>query len=96
LDFKFREEIQMSGKKVAVFGIYSNRAVVENATDSLVKAGFPTSDISVLLPESLGGPKEMKLWNGPVEKDISSTGEASVDSNKTNRYVSSKAASDKR
>src|ERR1700757_124528 len=49
----------MSGKKVAVFGIYSTRAAVENATDSLVKAGFPTSDISVLLPESLGGSKEM-------------------------------------
>ena len=49
----------MSGKKVAVFGIYSTRAAVENATESLVKAGFPTSDISVLLPESLGGPKEM-------------------------------------
>ena len=49
----------MSGKKVAVFGIYSTRIAVENATDSLVKAGFPTSDISVLLPESLGGPKEM-------------------------------------
>src|SRR6202051_806768 len=49
----------MSSKKVGVFGIYSTRAAVENATDSLVKAGFPTSDISVLLPESLGGPKEM-------------------------------------
>jgi len=49
----------MSGKKIAVFGIYSTRTAVENATDSLVKAGFPTSDISVLLPESLGGPKEM-------------------------------------
>jgi hypothetical protein len=49
----------MSGKKVAVFGIYSTRAAVENATDSLVNAGFPISDISVLLPESLGGPKEM-------------------------------------
>jgi hypothetical protein len=49
----------MSGKKVAVFGIYSTRSAVENATDSLVKAGFPTTDISVLLPESLGGPKDM-------------------------------------
>jgi len=49
----------MSGKKVAVFGIYSTRTAVENAADSLVRAGFPTSDISVLLPESLGGPKEM-------------------------------------
>lgn len=49
----------MSGKKVAVFGIYSTRTAVENATDSLVKAGFPTTDISVLLPESLGGPKDI-------------------------------------
>jgi hypothetical protein len=49
----------MAGKKVAVFGIYSSRAAVENAADALVKAGFPASDISVLLPESLGGPKEM-------------------------------------
>ena len=49
----------MSGKKVAVLGIYSTRAAVEKAADSLVKAGFPTSDISVLLPESLGGPMEM-------------------------------------
>jgi hypothetical protein len=49
----------MAGKKVAVFGIYSTRAAVENAADALVRAGFPSSDISVLLPESLGGPKEM-------------------------------------
>jgi hypothetical protein len=49
----------MAGKKVAVFGIYSTRVAVENAADSLVTAGFPASDISVLLPQSLGGPKEM-------------------------------------
>src|SRR6202167_748471 len=49
----------MSSKKVGVFGIYSTRVAVENATDSLIRAGFPTSDISVLLPESLGGPKDM-------------------------------------
>ncbi len=49
----------MSGKKVGVFGIYSTRTAVENAADSLVKMGFPTSDISVLLPESLDGPKDM-------------------------------------
>jgi hypothetical protein len=49
----------MSDKKVAVFGIYSTRGAVENATDALVKAGFPTSDISVLLPESVSGPKDM-------------------------------------
>src|SRR6202161_658212 len=49
----------MSNKKVGVFGIYSTRIAVENATDSLVRAGFPTSDISVLLPESPGGVKDM-------------------------------------
>lgn len=49
----------MSGKKVAVFGIYSTRAAVEDATDALIQAGFPASDISVLLPESMGGPKDM-------------------------------------
>jgi hypothetical protein len=49
----------MSGKKVGVFGIYSTRVATENAIDSLVRAGFPVSDISVLLPESLGGPKDM-------------------------------------
>lgn len=49
----------MSGKKVGVFGIYSTRAGVENGADSLVKAGFPSPDISVLLPESLAGTKEM-------------------------------------
>ena len=49
----------MSGKKVAVFGIYSTRSAVENAMDSLVTAGFSTSDISVLMPETLGGGKYM-------------------------------------
>src|SRR6202166_2336042 len=49
----------MSGKKVAVFGIYSTRSASENGADSLMNSGFPASDISVLLPESLGGPKDM-------------------------------------
>jgi hypothetical protein len=57
--FEFKGEIQMSGKKVGVFGIYSTRVAVENATDSLIRAGFPAADISVLLPESLGGPRDM-------------------------------------
>ncbi|MGB2669466.1 MAG: hypothetical protein WA621_16130 [Candidatus Acidiferrum sp.] len=49
----------MSGKKVGVFGIYSTRTGVENGVDSLVRAGFPSPDISVLLPENLAGSKEM-------------------------------------
>ena len=46
-------------KKVAVFGIYSTRTAVENAADSLVASGFATADISVLLPESLSGTKNI-------------------------------------
>src|ERR1700692_1683445 len=56
---EFKGERQMSAKKTGVFGIYSTRVAVENATDSLIRAGFPAGDISVLLPESLGGPKDM-------------------------------------
>src|ERR1700682_2992705 len=52
-------EKQSSGKKVGVLGIYSTRSAVENATESLIHAGFPASDISALLPESLGGTKDM-------------------------------------
>src|SRR5260370_26742415 len=41
-------------KKTAVFGSYSNRDTAERAADTIVKAGFSASDISVLLPENLG------------------------------------------
>lgn len=51
----------MSDKKTAVFGIYSTRTAVENATESLVKSGFSASDISLLLPESLGGSKNIGM-----------------------------------
>ena len=44
----------MADKKTAVFGIYSTRSAAENAADAIVKSGFATSDISVLLPENLG------------------------------------------
>src|SRR6202795_3889322 len=56
---EFKGERQMSGKKVGVLGIYSTRVATENAADSLIRAGFLASDISVLLPEGLGGPKDM-------------------------------------
>ncbi len=48
-----------TNKKVAVFGIFTTRIATENAVDSLVKSGFTAADISVLLPESLGGAREM-------------------------------------
>jgi hypothetical protein len=51
----------MSGKKVGVFGIYPTLNSVENATDSLLRAGFSHSDISILMPESLGGPKNKDM-----------------------------------
>jgi hypothetical protein len=49
----------MPNKNVGVFGIYASRLAVENATGSLITAGFPASDISVLMPETLGGAKYM-------------------------------------
>jgi hypothetical protein len=44
----------MSGKKIAVFGIYSTLSSADHATDTLVRSGFAPSDISALLPENLG------------------------------------------
>ena len=44
----------MSGKKTAVFGIYSTLSSADHATDTLVRSGFSPSDISALLPENLG------------------------------------------
>src|SRR6202140_468951 len=44
----------MASKKTAVFGIYATRDGVETAADLLARSGFPVTDISVLLPESVG------------------------------------------
>jgi hypothetical protein len=46
--------MKMASKKTAVFGIYSTRDQVETAADLLARSGFAVTDISVLLPESLG------------------------------------------
>jgi hypothetical protein len=42
-------------KKKSVLGIYKSREAVERTVDTFLKSGFTTSDISVLLPENLGG-----------------------------------------
>src|SRR5580765_2009610 len=42
----------MAGKNTAVFGIYSSGEHAERAVDTLIKAGFSSSDISVLLPDT--------------------------------------------
>jgi hypothetical protein len=44
----------MENKKTAAFGIYKSVAAADTATDTLVKAGFAASDVSILLPENLG------------------------------------------
>ncbi len=44
-----------TNKKTSVLGIYANRNTVDRAADALVGAGFAAADISVLLPENLGG-----------------------------------------
>ena len=41
-------------KNTAVFGIYRDRSETEQAVDALVREGFRTEDISVLLPENAG------------------------------------------
>jgi hypothetical protein len=44
----------MAGKNTAAFGIYSDRASLENAVDTLKADGFRNTDISVLFPENSG------------------------------------------
>ena len=44
----------MAGKNTAVFGIYRDRAHVEEVVDALLAAGYRNEDISVLLPENVG------------------------------------------
>jgi Alternative complex III, ActD subunit len=38
----------------AVYGLYNDRAGIEEAVDSLKQAGFRRTDISVLMPENVG------------------------------------------
>jgi hypothetical protein len=42
----------MSSKNTAVFGIYKSEEQAERAVDSLIAAGYPSADISVLLPDT--------------------------------------------
>ena len=50
----------MASKNIAVYGIYSNRQMVEKAVEELKNAGFRDTDISVLFPVS-GGTKEFAV-----------------------------------
>jgi hypothetical protein len=42
----------MSSKNTAVFGIYKSGEAAERAVDTIIAAGYPSSSISVLLPDS--------------------------------------------
>jgi hypothetical protein len=42
----------MTSKNTAVFGIYKSATQAEQAVDTLISAGFLSSDISVLLPDT--------------------------------------------
>jgi hypothetical protein len=44
----------MSGKNIAVFGIYKDRLQVEKAVEVLKDAGFSNNDVSVLFPDNKG------------------------------------------
>jgi hypothetical protein len=41
----------MAGKNTAVFGIFATPVAAEQGVDTLIAAGFPSADISVLLPD---------------------------------------------
>jgi hypothetical protein len=44
----------MSGKNIAVFGIYPTRTAAEECVDALRRAGFRSTDISALFPDNTG------------------------------------------
>jgi hypothetical protein len=48
------KETFMAGKNIAVFGIYRDRASVEEAVEALRAAGYRNTDISVLFPDNQG------------------------------------------
>ncbi len=66
----------MADKKTAVFGIYASREAAERTAETLVKAGFATSDISVLLPENLG-PKAIGTEKATKAPEGAATGAGS-------------------
>src|SRR6201984_2458984 len=64
-------------KKTAVFGIYSSLPSADNATDTLVRSGFPAADISALLPDNLGT-KEIGTQKATKAPEGAASGAGSV------------------
>jgi hypothetical protein len=53
-EYHYKRRIIMAGKNTAVFGIYTTRASVDRAVDTLKAENFRNTDISVLFPENEG------------------------------------------
>ncbi|HWE51732.1 MAG TPA: hypothetical protein VG273_18200 [Bryobacteraceae bacterium] len=66
----------MSGKNTAVFGIYPTRASVEEAVDTLLRAGFRNADISALFPDN-GGSKDFAMEKNTKAPEGATTGAGS-------------------
>jgi hypothetical protein len=63
----------MAGKNTAVFGIYSSAGHAERAVETIISAGFPSANISVLLPDS-GSTKEFAHEKGTKAPEGTTTG----------------------
>jgi len=63
----------MAGKNTAAFGIYSTRAGVDNAVDTLKAEGFRNTDISLLFPENVGT-KDFAHEKGTKAPEVAATG----------------------
>ncbi|MDY0213218.1 MAG: hypothetical protein RBR06_09460 [Desulfuromonadaceae bacterium] len=60
-------------KNIAVYGIYTDRMLVERAVEELKNAGFRNEDISVLFPQG-GGTKEFALEKETKAPEGAATG----------------------
>ncbi len=65
----------MAGKNTAVFGIYHSSVAAEQAVDSLVRSGFASTDISVLLADT-GSTKEFAHTKDTKAPEGTTTGAA--------------------
>lgn len=67
----------MADKKVAVFGVYTNRAQCELAADELVGSGFSPADLSALLPENLANATNVAVEKSTKAPEAAAAGAAS-------------------
>jgi hypothetical protein len=70
---KTGENEETMSANTAVYGLYKNRAGVEETVDALKQGGFRNTDISVLFPEN-SGTKDFALDNGTKAPEGAVTG----------------------